>query len=154
MNSKAAFPRTTRALMVLTLIVGLSLGGAVFVTRLLGARKGCLALASRYAKAEQIARAMLREQREGADVMADALRSGHAGSHEEECRVYLRRHLSHAKEAESFVDYYAALKRVYQRAASRPWVPLGPMPPKPASGAGKRDRAGKRDGFDNGNTPF
>lgn len=29
------------------------------------------------------------------------------------------------------IEYYAALKRKYERAASRPWVPVPPDPPPP-----------------------
>jgi hypothetical protein len=36
-----------------------------------------------------------------------------------------------AKAMQPLIDYYAALKRKYERAAARPWLPVDPDPPPP-----------------------
>jgi hypothetical protein len=44
-----------------------------------------------------------------------------------------------ARAMQPLIDYYAALRRKYERAAARPWLPVEPDPPPPqVDGAGAR----------------
>jgi hypothetical protein len=82
----------------------------------------------------------------GARSRAYAVQAGNHGYREFMCRLAIRAYeanprgvtVSGPEPVEVIIDrsrrltgHYAALKRKYERAASRPWLPVAPDPPEP-----------------------
>jgi hypothetical protein len=121
-----------RTLMVVVALAGVIAGTLVGCARMAARRQRFNALAKAHGSDELVARSLAKMAYDQIDTLAAMRKAEEAnGNPPDPWDDVIAQARLQATHSCAFADYHAALKRKYEHAARRPWLPVPPDPPEP-----------------------